>query len=83
MHISWAKSAFVEGKFILDNVLIALEIIHHMRWKTKKKTWKVTLKIDISKSFDKVDWKYLFLLMGKMGLSWEVDGMGKALPRNY
>lgn len=53
--ISEEQSAFVEGRSILDNVLIAFEIIHHMKCKTKGARGEVALKIDISKAYDRVD----------------------------
>lgn len=54
--ISKEKSAFVEDRSILDNVLLASKVIHHMRSKRKGKVAELmTLKVDISKSFDRVD----------------------------
>jgi len=35
--ISQEQSVFVENQTILDNVLLALEVIHHMRYKNKSK----------------------------------------------
>lgn len=56
---------------ILDNVLVAIEIIHHMKSKVKGKVGEFTLKIDISKAFDKVDWRYLSVILFKMGFNSE------------
>lgn len=53
--ISEEQSTFVEGRSILDNVLIAFDIIHHIRSKSRGKQGEVALKIDISKAFDHVD----------------------------
>lgn len=53
--ISIEQSAFIEGRSILDNAMIATEIIHYMRCKTRGKTSDVALKIDISKVYDRVD----------------------------
>lgn len=57
--ISEEQSAFVENRSILDNVLVASEIILSMKCKTKGKKGDGALKIDISKAFDLVDWGYL------------------------
>lgn len=57
--ISEERSAFVEGRSILDNVLTAFEIIHHMKYKTKGAKGEVALKIDINKAYDRVDWGFL------------------------
>lgn len=67
--ISEEQSTFVEGRSILDNVLIAFDIIHHIRSKSRGKQGEVALKIDISKAFDHVDLNYLISLMSKMGLN--------------
>jgi hypothetical protein len=45
--ISHEQSAFVEHRSIVDNVMIATEIIHHMKCKTRGKMGEVALKIDI------------------------------------
>lgn len=63
--ISLEQSAFVEDRSILDNVMLASKIIHHTRCKQKGKNREVALKIDISKSFDRVGWSYLLRVMGK------------------
>lgn len=47
-------------------MLLAFEIIHHMKCKQKGKLGKVAIKIDIRKSFDKVGWDYLISVMRKM-----------------
>lgn len=53
--ISHEQSTFVEGRSILDNVLMAFEVVHHTKCKTREKIGEVALKIDISKAFDRVD----------------------------
>jgi hypothetical protein len=58
---------------ILDNVAVAMETIHHMKCKVREKVGEVVLKIDISKTHDKVDWRYLVNIMIKTGFceKWE------------
>lgn len=65
--ISEEQSAFVQGRSILDNALVAAEILHYLKCKNKGKTWEVALKIDISKAYDRVDWRFLEAMMRKMG----------------
>ena len=48
------QSAFVSGRLITDNVLVAFIIIHHMQRKNKGKQGDVAFKIDISKAYDKI-----------------------------
>jgi len=66
--ISQEQATFVEDKSILDNVMLDFEVIHHIRSKQKGKIGKVTLKIDISKIFDGVNWQYLLNVLRNMGL---------------
>ncbi|GAU37344.1 hypothetical protein TSUD_395250 [Trifolium subterraneum] len=64
--VSQEQSAFVEGRSILDNALIATEVIHALKRKTKGRRGELALKIDISKAYDKVDWGFLRGVMTKM-----------------
>ncbi|GAU33827.1 hypothetical protein TSUD_221650 [Trifolium subterraneum] len=67
--VSQEQSAFVEGRSILDNALIATEVIHALKRKTQGRRRELTLKIDISKTYDKVDWGFLRGVMTKMGFT--------------
>ncbi|GAU35928.1 hypothetical protein TSUD_69610 [Trifolium subterraneum] len=67
--VSQEQSTFVEGRSILDNALIATEVIHALKRKTQGRRGELTLKIDISKAYDKVDWGFLRGVMTKMGFS--------------
>ncbi|GAU25945.1 hypothetical protein TSUD_16830 [Trifolium subterraneum] len=64
--VSQEQSAFVEGRSILDNALIATEVIHTLKRKTKGRRGELALKIDISKAYDKVDWGFLRGIMTRM-----------------
>jgi len=64
-----SQSAFVPGRSILDNALVAIEVVHYMKTKTKGKEKSVALKLDISKAYDRIDWAYLRDVMSKMGFS--------------
>ena len=67
--ISEHQSAFVPGRSITDNVLVAFEVIHHMQRKKASETGEVALKLDISKAYDRVDWGYLKERMRSMGFN--------------
>ena len=53
------QNAFIQGRNISDNILLAHEIMDTL----KKKKWKKfsfgALKIDMSKAYDKVNWNFL------------------------
>ncbi|XP_074347003.1 uncharacterized protein LOC141685822 [Apium graveolens] len=67
--ISEHQSAFVPGRSITDNVLVAFEIIHHMQRKKTREDGEIALKLDISKAYDRVDWDFLKVSMRGMGFS--------------
>ncbi|MCH84971.1 RNA-directed DNA polymerase (Reverse transcriptase), partial [Trifolium medium] len=67
--ISEEQSAFMEGRYITDNALIAIEIIHALKRKTRGVKGELVLKIDISKAYDKVEWSFLKGVLSKMGFS--------------
>lgn len=52
--ISESQSAFIPGRLISDNVLIAFEICHYLRRKTKGTEGVASLKIDMAKAYDRV-----------------------------
>ncbi|KAL0449431.1 UNVERIFIED_CONTAM: hypothetical protein Slati_1499500 [Sesamum latifolium] len=47
------------GRLITDNVLIAFEINHFLKTKNWGKKGHMTLKLDIRKAYDKVEWSFL------------------------
>ncbi|WJX44074.1 hypothetical protein P8452_31099 [Trifolium repens] len=67
--VSEEQSAFIEGRSILDNALIAIEIIHALKRKTQGSKGELALKIDISKAYDRVDWGFLRGMLERLGFS--------------
>ena len=65
--ISPTQSAFVLGRLITNNVLVAYEMLHTMHARKKGKKGSMALKLDISKAYDLVKWQFLQGIMEKMG----------------
>ena len=52
-------------RLISDNILVAFETLHHLRNKRKGKSSYMTLKLDMSKAYDKVEWVFLEKMIEK------------------
>lgn len=70
--ISESQSAFISGRAITDNILISTEVIHYLKRKRQGKDGITTLKIDMSKAYDRVEWTFLKLIMLKMGFAADI-----------
>ena len=60
------QSAFVRKQFIHDNILLNYEIMNKFKNMKGKKSW-VTLKLDIEKAYDIVEWAFLFETLKQLG----------------
>ncbi|XP_028089573.1 uncharacterized protein LOC114289924 [Camellia sinensis] len=70
--IGEVQFAFVCGKYILDGVLIANEVVDG--WKRSKKKG-IILKLDFEKAYDSINWEFLVSMMrnfgfGEQWISW-------------
>jgi hypothetical protein len=52
--ISKEKVGYLEGRKIMDNVILAHEVIHSLK---TTRTSGMLIKLDLSKAFDRINWK--------------------------
>ena len=62
--ISKAQSAFIKGRYILDNVLMLHEAIHSLH---RKKCSAVLFKVDFEKAYDKINWSFMLDVLKMKG----------------
>jgi hypothetical protein len=67
--VSENQSAFVPGRLITDNALLAFECLHYMEQGVTMGDPYCAYKLDLSKAYDRVDWVFLEDVMHKMGFS--------------
>lgn len=65
--ISDKQGAFVDGRLLNDNALIAFEVNHCMKRRTQGKSGVAGVKIDISKAYDRLEWAFIRSMMDKFG----------------
>ena len=63
-----SQSAFIPNRLITDNTTVAFEILHRMRNKKRGKKGQITIKLDISKAYNRVEWSFLRSIMLKLGI---------------
>jgi hypothetical protein len=70
--ISTTKIAFILGRLISDNILAAYETLQTMHTRLRGKKGYMAVKLDMSKAYDKVKWRFLEAVM-ICGCRGEVD----------
>lgn len=55
--ISNSQSAFIPGRSLAENVLLATELVESYKWKSISK--RSMLKVDLQKAFDTVNWDFV------------------------
>ncbi|KAL9687380.1 hypothetical protein QQ045_031781 [Rhodiola kirilowii] len=67
--ISPFQSAFIKGRIITDNFIVAHELAHFMKSIRDDKRFYASLKVDMSNAYDRVEWEFLKKLLLKMGFA--------------
>ena len=67
--ISENQSAFIPGRLISDNSIIAFECIHHIQTAKANSPTLCSYKLDLSKAYDRVDWVFPERVMQQLGFS--------------
>lgn len=62
-----AQSAFVPGRQITNNKLVAFETMHCINKKRRGKKGMMTIELDKNKAYDRVKWPYLEAMMRRIG----------------
>ena len=60
------QSAFIKGRYILESVVVANEIVHSLH---RNKEKGVIIKLDYEKAYDRVSWEFLFEVLNTRGFS--------------
>ncbi|MCH83857.1 hypothetical protein A2U01_0004683 [Trifolium medium] len=65
--ISPQQSAFIPGRLIFDNTLLAFEVFHHIKHLKNKKKSVMGIKRDMAKAYDRIEWRFLQNTLLTMG----------------
>lgn len=67
--ISLNQSAFVGGRLIQDNLVIAQEVFHALKKRDKCGKGSLAIKLDMNKAYDHLDWRFIQKVLLAYGFS--------------
>ena len=65
-----SQTSFVLGRHIMENIVIAQEVIHSMRRK-KGRIGQMAIKVDLEKAYDQLIWDFIYETLWEIGLPTE------------
>lgn len=65
--ISENQNAFIPGRMISDNIVVAHEVFHSLKDRKRQATSYMVVKTDITKAYDRLEWDFLSETMKHMG----------------
>ncbi|XP_019242083.1 PREDICTED: uncharacterized protein LOC109222144, partial [Nicotiana attenuata] len=78
--VGHAQSAFIEGRSILDNVIIAHELVKG--YNKKGVSPRCIIKVDIRKAYDSVEWPFLEMVLQEYGFPNKMNADGMLIQHN-
>lgn len=69
------QNAFIPGRLIWDNIMVAYEVMHFSKIKNKCKQGWMALKLDMSTAYDLVEWGFLKAVLQKTGFDDKVTNL--------
>ena len=76
-----SQNAFIRGRLIFDNILVAHETIHSIKSRRYRRTSWLAMKLDMSKAYDRIEWDYLKGVLRTLGFSERWIGLIMACVR--
>ncbi|CAL1369949.1 unnamed protein product [Linum trigynum] len=67
--VSEGQNAFIRDRQIVENTLLAHELMHYLKIKTRGKKGYMALKVDMEKAYDRVEWSFLLAVLEKMSFN--------------
>lgn len=67
--VSDTQAAFIPGRVINDNVMIAHELMHSLKVRKRVSQTYMAVKTDVSKAYDRVEWNFLETAMRLFGFN--------------
>ena len=61
------QTAFIPGRMITNNILVAHEIFHSLKARKRQAKSYMAIKTDITKAYDRLEWSFLEEIMERMG----------------